>query len=199
MPAVARWTVMTVLSLVVAAYAAMLLSIPRAQPPFIQDRVSIVPLAVYGHLAGGMVAIALGPFQFSRRLRTRHINTHRWMGRTYLIAIAVGGLSGFVLARISQGGMVAHVGFEMLALSWIVTASLAYRRIRAGDEVAHRQWMIRNFSLTFAAVTLRIYVPLSIAFGIPFEQAYPAIAWLCWVPNLAVAEWALVPRITSSR
>jgi hypothetical protein len=58
--------------------------------------------------------------------------------------------------------------------------------------------MIRNFSLTFAAVTLRIYVPLSIALGIPFEQAYPAIAWLCWVPNLAVAEWALVPRITSS-
>jgi len=199
MPAVARWTVMTVLSLVVASYAAMLLSVPRVQPPFIQDRVSIVPLAVYGHLAGGMFAIAFGPFQFSRRLRSRHINVHRWMGRTYLIAVVVGGLSGLALARMSQGGNIAHLGFALLALGWIFTAARAYRHIRAGDDIAHRRWMIRNFSLTFAAVMLRIYIPLSFAFGIPFEQAYPAIAWLCWLPNVAVAEWALVPRVTSSR
>jgi hypothetical protein len=24
--------------------------------------------------------------------------------------------------------------------------------------------------------------------GVPFERAYPAIAWLCWIPNLVVAE-----------
>jgi hypothetical protein len=47
--------------------------------------------------------------------------------------------------------------------------------------------MIRNFSLTFAAVTLRIYQPSSIISGIDFEVAYPVIAWLCWVPNLLLA------------
>jgi len=48
--------------------------------------------------------------------------------------------------------------------------------------------------LTFAAVTLRIYLPLSLAFGVQFATAYPAISWLCWVPNLFVAERFFVRR-----
>jgi len=48
--------------------------------------------------------------------------------------------------------------------------------------------MVRNFALTFAAVTLRLWLPASVASGIGFEVAYPAVAWLCWLPNLLVAE-----------
>jgi hypothetical protein len=48
--------------------------------------------------------------------------------------------------------------------------------------------MVRNFALTFAAVTLRLYLPASMAAGIAFELAYPVIAWLCWVPNVVLAE-----------
>lgn len=48
--------------------------------------------------------------------------------------------------------------------------------------------MVRNFALTLAAVTLRIYLPASMIAGIEFEVAYPYIAWLCWVPNLVAAE-----------
>jgi hypothetical protein len=50
--------------------------------------------------------------------------------------------------------------------------------------------MIRSFALTFAAVTLRIYLPLAIIQNqgeFPLD-AYRAIAWLAWVPNLIVAE-----------
>jgi hypothetical protein len=44
-------------------------------------------------------------------------------------------------------------------------------------------------SLTeFAAVMLRIYIPLSQIAGLDYAEAYPAIAWLCWVPNLLVAQ-----------
>ena len=39
--------------------------------------------------------------------------------------------------------------------------------------------MVRNFSLAFAAVTLRIYLPSSAVAGVDFEHAYPFIAWLC--------------------
>ena len=35
------------------------------------------------------------------------------------------------------------------------------------------------------------YLPASMLAGVPFEVAYPAIAWLCWVPNLLVVEWLL--------
>ena len=53
--------------------------------------------------------------------------------------------------------------------------------------------MIRNFALTFAAVTLRAYLGLSQAvFGLSFEAFYPVVAWLCWVPNLIVAEWLVI-------
>src|SRR5260370_20371385 len=49
--------------------------------------------------------------------------------------------------------------------------------------------MIRSYALTLAAVTLRIYLPASQIAGIPFPDAYQTISWLCWVPNLVVAEW----------
>lgn len=49
--------------------------------------------------------------------------------------------------------------------------------------------MIRSYTLCLAAVTLRVYLPIAEAAGIPFESAYPAITWLCWVPNLVAAEW----------
>ena len=54
--------------------------------------------------------------------------------------------------------------------------------------------MIRSLGLCFAAVTLRIYLGAFFALGVPFEQFYTALAWLCWVPNLVVVEWFLLKR-----
>jgi hypothetical protein len=51
--------------------------------------------------------------------------------------------------------------------------------------------MIRSFALTAAAITLRIYLPLVFVFHWPFSIAYPAIAWLCWIPNALAAEMYL--------
>jgi len=48
--------------------------------------------------------------------------------------------------------------------------------------------MIRSFALTLAAVTLRIYIPIGLALPVPFEVSYQAISFLCWVPNLLLAE-----------
>jgi len=75
---------------------------------------------------------------------------------------------------------------------WLTSTGIAYRHIRARNQPAHRRWMIRSYALTFAAVTLRIYLPLSQVYGIPFEPAYQTIAWMCWVPNLVVAEWIIL-------
>jgi hypothetical protein len=55
--------------------------------------------------------------------------------------------------------------------------------------------MVRNFSLTFAAVTLRLYIPASALAGVEFSVAYPIIAWLCWVPNILWAEWRYNRRV----
>ena len=80
------------------------------------------------------------------------------------------------------------IGFGTLAVLWIVTTSLAWRRAVHGRFVEHRAWMIRSFALTFAAVTLRLYLPLTFVFHLRFDDAYRAISFLCWVPNLLLAE-----------
>jgi hypothetical protein len=51
--------------------------------------------------------------------------------------------------------------------------------------------MVRNFSLTFAAVTLRFWLPGLVVSGASMAVAYPVVAWLCWVPNMIVAELLL--------
>lgn len=188
------WVVMTVLAVFVALYAGLVLVLPGFGPPFLHQVRLTRPLALSAHLGGGLVAMALGPWQLSSRLRARALNGHRWMGRVYVIAVAVGGLGGLVLATGSQGGLVTHLGFGMLAVLWLAATGMAWIRIRARDQAAHRRWMIRSFALTLAAVTLRVYLPLSAGLGIPFEEAYQAISWFCWVPNLVVAEWIILRR-----
>jgi uncharacterized membrane protein len=149
----------------------------------------IHPIGIYAHVFASLVALSLAPFQFFSRLRSARPRVHRLMGRAYLgIGVVVGGLAGLYMSIFAFGGVTAKLGFACLAVSWLYTGVRAYRAIRRGAVQEHRNWMVRNVSLTLAAVTLRIYLPSSMIAGIPFEVAYPAIAWLCWVPNLIVAE-----------
>jgi uncharacterized membrane protein len=148
----------------------------------------IVPLRL--HIAGGMGAILAGPWQFSEKLRTRRLNLHRWLGRFYLLEVALGSVAGFFMAVVSKEGLPTHLGFGALAIVWFFTGLQAYRMVLHGDVAAHRRWMIRNFALTLAAVTLRNYIPfMMLVLHWSFRQTYITVSWLCWVPNLLVAEW----------
>jgi hypothetical protein len=39
----------------------------------------------------------------------------------------------------------------------LVSVFVGYQKIRGGDIVAHREWMLRSYALIFAAVTLRLW------------------------------------------
>jgi len=188
------WTATMVLASIIALYGALVLLLPGFGPPFVGALRAVVPWAVAAHLAGAPVALATGPWQFNKRLRVRALDVHRWLGRVYIVSVLVGGAGALALAPRSQEGLVTHAGFGALAVLWLMATAQAYRRIRAGDVASHRRWMTRSFALTLAAVTLRVYLPLSLAEGVSFHDAYRAISWLCWVPNLAVAEWLIVRR-----
>jgi uncharacterized membrane protein len=157
------------------------------------------PSAIYTHIFASTIALVLGPFQFSTRLRQKYKNLHRWLGRIYLaVGVFIGGLAGLYISQFAYGGLISKLGFAALAVLWLYTGSHAYLAIRAGAIVEHRKWMIRNFALTFAAVTLRLYLPASMVAGIDFSLAYPIIAWLCWVPNIVFAEWRYITPLAQS-
>jgi len=144
------------------------------------------------HIIASMLAILIGPFQYLPGLRKgRWLNVHRWLGRTYMLSILFGGLSGLYMAQFAYGGIITELGFASLAVLWLYTGYRAYRHIRNKDLDAHRQWMIRNYALTFAGVMLRVWAPLSVGMGADFTTAYIIIGWACWVPNLFVAEWII--------
>jgi hypothetical protein len=79
---------------------------------------------------------------------------------------------------------------------------MAYRAIRVGHMEEHREWMTRNYGLTFAAVTLRLWLFVLIGtqmgalettykgnMELIFAEVYPVVMWLPWVPNLLFAEY----------
>jgi uncharacterized membrane protein len=194
----ALWILMTILATFIAVASARYF-FPAPLPPsaneFVRHFDRFLP-RLLPHVAGAVVALLLGPWQFVAGLRNRYLHVHRWLGRIYLIAVLIGGIGALVMAPVSLGGMPAHVGFGMLGGLWLLTGAFAYREIRRGNIRAHQQWMIRNYSLTFAAVTLRLWGPLFYIHIDPIE-AYKTVAWLGWVPNLMVAE-IIVSRIRAT-
>jgi hypothetical protein len=82
------------------------------------------------------------------------------------------------MAAHAFGGLAARLGFVGLALGWLYTGLRAYLAMRARNVVSHRRWMVRDFALTFAAVTLRLWLPAATASGIAFELAYLVAAHL---------------------
>jgi uncharacterized membrane protein len=186
------WVMMVVLATMVGFYALSSAFVPALRTEFSADLFLDQYLRAFGHLAAGGIAIVAGACQFSIRLRRSRPLIHRALGRIYVAMVLVSGISAGFMAPFSDGGVTAHFGFGMMAFLWLTTTIMAWLRVRSGDYAAHREWMIRSYALCLAAVTLRIYLPLSAIAGIPFSESYPAISWLCWVPNLIIAEWFLV-------
>ncbi len=164
---------------------------------------------LYAHIIAATVALLIGPLQFIQTIRIHYPQVHRWLGRVYLLfGILIGGVSGLVLAPDTIAGPIGAVGFGTLAVLWLVTGAMALVRIRTGRVQAHRNWMIRNYALTFGAVTLRLWLMVLLVLGniflmqstyagdqvALFVDAYRIVAWLAWVPNLLLAEWLFIRR-----
>lgn len=140
------------------------------------------------HALTAATALLVVPWQLWPQQRARRPGLHRWTGRVYVVACLAAGATGLVLAFGAATGPVSTAGFGLLSIAWMYTTAMGWRMALRRDFTAHRRWMIRSFALTFAAVTLRLYVPVAVALPIDFADGYRAISFLCWVPNLLVAE-----------
>jgi uncharacterized membrane protein YozB (DUF420 family) len=151
------------------------------------------------HIFTAAVALLLGPLQFMSAVRA-HRRVHRTIGRIYLFAGVLPSAVATVPVALWSGHLLTQIGLTAAAVLWLVTGVLAYRAARRRDFLAHRAWMMRNYALTFLAVTSRILIPLLLLVQIPFggvdagsigERApsmIPIGQTLGWIINLIVVE-----------
>jgi hypothetical protein len=162
-------------------------------PEFIMANAMAHPW-LFVHAGFGAAALLLGPAQFLPAVRVRAPVLHRWMGRTYIVSCLLSGAAGLLLAAATKAGPVATAGFGAAAVVSLTCAIQAWRLALARRFDEHRRWVFRSYAVIFAAVTLRIWLPLSGMAHLDFMESYRVISFLAWVPNLIIAELYLARR-----
>lgn len=149
-------------------------------------------VALSFHIFFGSVALVAGSINLVTAASDRRLARHRTIGWVYAGSVAISAAFGIVVAfhayagTLPGGRVIVTSGFLTLAASWVATLVLAVHAMAVRRSVsAHRFWMTVNFSLTFAAVVLRVWVGALLVAGTgAFNLLYPTLGWVGWVPNL---------------
>lgn len=190
--------IISILSIGVAGYAiyGYLVLTPGTLFPMQLATYAIYRAEIVLHALFASIALVTGLPQMNRKFRERFPKTNIFLRRIYFVSVVIGAITGFLLAFHAKGGLVNTFGFGMLAVIWLFSCYKAFMSVKIDDFPNFRIWIVRNYTLTFAAVTLRIY--LGIFFGtlgyLQFDSFYPTLGFLSWVPNLLITEWFILGK-----
>lgn len=148
-------------------------------------------IGFYSHTTFGGLALLTAWIQFIPKIRETKLKLHRQLGRLYVMSVFISSIAGIGIGIFATGGIVSALGFTSLGFIWFCTTLKAYNSIIAGDVVRHRMLMIYSYSACFAAVTLRLWMPILGLFFEEFVTGYRIAAWLSWVPNILIASLIL--------
>jgi hypothetical protein len=149
------------------------------------------------HVAGGMIALVIGPLQFFSSLRTRYPHLHRNIGKIYLSAILLSGIAAVHLAifdnLLTKSDFIFATGALGMAIAWFITGGMAYWAIKNRNILQHKEWMIRNYVLTANFIIFRlIYYGLLGLDNFPFKDDVGGFTvWASWSVPLLFTEWIL--------
>ena len=149
------------------------------------------------HITAGMVALLIGPFQFYSFIRVRHPRVHRTIGKIYLSAVLISGVSAIYLAIsdniLRKAEFTFGTGVLGLAIAWLITSGMALFAVKNRNFVQHQEWMIRSYVVTNGFVFFRIIFDSLLAIDqFPFKNEIAGVsAWACWSVPLLVTEWVL--------
>ena len=153
--------------------------------------------SIVAHVAGGMVALVIGPLQFFTFLRIKYPDFHRFIGKIYLTAILLSGIAAFHLVifdkLLRNGEFLFGTGVLGMALAWFITGGMAFWSIKNKNILQHKEWMIRNYVLTSNFIIFRlIYYGLLGIENFPFkDDVRDFTAWAGWSIPLLLTEWIL--------
>jgi len=137
------------------------------------------PVMTLTHAVPGLIFMVLGPLQFVGGIRNRFLTFHRWSGRIFLVNSVFIGLSGFVIAVVFPfAGLNEQIAIFVFGGAFLVSAGMAYYRIRPREVKKHREWMIRVFSIGLGISTVRVLVGLLFAFTSLTQIDF--FAWTFW-------------------
>ena len=145
-----------------------------ANSPLRHHYLGIGPIMIV-HGVFGALALLIAPFQFSSRIRKRNIKVHRFMGRLYLVGVAVAAPIA-IPAAIYLGPPELVMASVVQATAWILTTGVAYYCIRTGRVQQHREWMMRSypFAVVFLAARTFLVVPSIAKMGL---VAVDSVVW----------------------
>ncbi|MCF6298228.1 MAG: DUF2306 domain-containing protein [Flavobacteriaceae bacterium] len=193
------WILFGVLSVIVGLYPITYFLIDRrfgllASKSFELLSDTLWNINFYGHVIFGGIALIIGWLQFSEKLRKNNIELHRKIGKIYLLSVLISGICGLYIGFYATGGIISILGFISLDIIWLTTTILGFNAVRKSNIELHKKLMIYSYSACFAAVTLRIWLPILIVSIGDFIDAYRIVTWLCWVPNVIVAYFIINKR-----
>lgn len=158
----------------------------------------------YLHLATAIAPLLIGPFQFSTRLRLKHLTLHRAMGKIYLLGSLFGGLTAFYLGlTIDLEGSV--IPLVLLATTWIFMTISAWIAIRQGNIETHRIFAIRSYGLAMVFVFLRLVGDMpqdKLFFFIDSPEIRDTtLEWISWIIPLLMIEliFSWIPSLRKKR
>ena len=136
------------------------------------------------------LALLLGPFQFSERLRRKYALVHKTIGYLYITGCYLGAPVGAYIQwfqeRLGESRNFTIAGIADAAL-WMFATTMALIFIRQRKIQQHRQWMIRSFSCALIFLEVRAIVVL---FHIPPQQI-EIVVWCCIAAAFPVADLVL--------
>ena len=138
----------------------------------------------------GATALLLGPFQFSDTLRRARPQLHRWIGRTYVGAIAIASpVALYIGARFEPRTIAIEQYFQ--AGGWFLTTAIALAYI-ARQIPAHKIWMMRSYG--FCLVFILSRVPDIIPGYHMSDQVLGDVLWSLVIAALVVPDLILAAR-----
>src|SRR5438874_12233842 len=149
------------------------------------------------HAFFGALAMLLGVFQFSNRLRARYLKVHRMLGYIYVTSVFISAPLGFPVAkRIDNLSLAAASAVQVFG--WMATTAIALYCIRRGNIVQHRRWMMRSYPFAMVFTVARLIIPIPPLFKLGlhgFEMVvWSTIALAAFLPNVFLDWRAIVAR-----
>ena len=165
----------------------------RADMRRFDGRFAAHPLLTLLHVLPGAALLTIAPLQFSRRIRNRHVQFHRWSGRVLILATWVIVLTGLYFGVLMPyGGPSEAIATSLFGGFCLVAVCRAFLAIRRRQVAHHRAWMIRAFAIAIGISTIRVvggvFDMVLTPAGYPSQEVFVLSFWAGWIITLAAAE-----------